>query len=309
MLDILPLFASISASLSIMFIVMGISQRMRKPNSIQKRLAFATQQINEMHTRRNKNPLKKTIKSFNSFTSGLSNTFIPLRMQRNIMEIARFAGKDDTFVSSFILIRFLLTGSGVLLFLLLFILSGAPVSNSFIISALMGFFMYMFPVMWLKNAAKRRQIAIRKDLPDTIDLLILCLESIPFDQSLQRVIDKSSGAIKEELLHTRSDMNINISRSDALKAMADRVGIDEIRMMTSAIIQAEKYGTPLANALQIQADDMRTKRRQRAETMARQATVKMMFPTVAFIFPPLLLIMAAPILPKIILLVNPGAHI
>ncbi len=309
MLHILPLLTSLSAVLSVIFIFTGLTQRMRKPNTIQNRLEFVTQQKNELHFHKNKHPLRRRLKSFNSFTSGLSNTFIPQRMQRNIMEIARFAGKDETFVASFILIRIIFTGGVFLFFLLISIVGGAPVFNSFIISALLGIFAYMFPVMWLKSKAKTRQNAIRKELPDTIDLLILCLESISFDQSLQRVIDKSSGAIKEELLHTLSDMNMNISRSDALKAMADRVGIDEFRMLTSAIIQAEKYGTPLANALQVQAEDMRTKRRQRAETMARQATVKMMFPTVAFIFPPLLMIMAAPILPKIILLVYPGAHI
>ncbi len=157
----------------------------------------------------------------------------------------------------------------------------------------------MIPQFILKNQAGKRKTEIRFKLPDTLDLMVVCVEAgLGLDATIQRVADeteKMAGEISHEFKRLNKELNAGISRIDAFQNMGQRSGVDEMRSLCAMIVQADKMGTSVADTLRIYADDLRTKRRQRAEELASKASIKMTFPLVLFIFPPLFIILMGPI--------------
>lgn len=165
---------------------------------------------------------------------------------------------------------------------------------------------FLLPGIWLGGKAKKRQDAIRSTLPDTLDLLVLCVEVMSFERALVRVAEKSKTVMGDELSRTANDINFGgVSRSEALHRLAERVGLDDLRGLVATFIQADQMGTPPAQTLRAQAGDMRVRRRQRAETLAREAPVKMMFPLVLLILPPLFIVLLGPAIPQMLHSVAP----
>lgn len=166
---------------------------------------------------------------------------------------------------------------------------------------LLGGFMLgsMIPQFLLKNKATARKVEIRFKLPDTLDLMVVCVEAgLGLDSTIQRVADeteKMAPEISHEFKRLNKELNAGISRIEAFQNMGQRSGVDEMRSLCAMIVQADKMGTSVADTLRVYADDLRTKRRQRAEELASKASIKMTFPLVLFIFPPLFIILMGPI--------------
>jgi tight adherence protein C len=156
------------------------------------------------------------------------------------------------------------------------------------------------PRMILQGKAKGRKTEIRYNLPDTLDLMVVCVEAgLGLDSTLQRVAEETERMAPEismEFKRLNKELNAGISRSEAFHNMGQRAGVDELRSLCAMIIQADKMGTSVADTLRIFSDDLRTKRRQRAEELASQASIKMTFPLVFFIFPPLFIVLLGPML-------------
>lgn len=154
---------------------------------------------------------------------------------------------------------------------------------------------WMIPGTWLKGRVKARQKQVIKALPDSLDLVTTSVEAgLGLDAALARVSQKSSGPLAEELSRMLREVAMGKMRREALLEMTDRLGVDELTSFINAIIQAEQLGVGIAQVLRVQADQMRTRRRQRAEKTAHEAPIKMIFPLVLFIFPAFMLVILGP---------------
>jgi tight adherence protein C len=157
---------------------------------------------------------------------------------------------------------------------------------------LAGFYL---PDLLLYNAGIKRQAVIQKDLPDAMDMLTICVESgLGFDAAMARVARNTKGPVAAEFSRALQEIQIGKSRSQALRALADRTTVAELRAFVSALVQAGELGVPVADVLRQQSKEMRLRRRQRAEEKAQQVPVKILFPLVGCLFPALFTLVIGP---------------
>ena len=154
---------------------------------------------------------------------------------------------------------------------------------------------YYLPVMWLQQKVDGRRKEIRKGLPDAMDLLVIAVDAgLGFDAALARVTDKYKNALSDEFAKVLREVSLGRPRLEALDEMGRSSGVDDLHNFIQAVIQSEQFGTGIGKILRIQADEMRRKRRQRAQEQAAQATLKMMLPMVGCIFPTLWIVLLGP---------------
>ncbi len=154
---------------------------------------------------------------------------------------------------------------------------------------------YLYPSMWLGSNVRKRQLAIQKALPDAIDLLTVCVEAgLGFDAALARVISKWRTPLTEEFERLLADLRMGRVRREALKDLADRTDVADINSFVGALIQADLLGVGLVKVLRVQADQMRQRRRLRAEEQAQKAPIKMLFPLIFLIFPAVYIVILGP---------------
>ena len=154
---------------------------------------------------------------------------------------------------------------------------------------------FIAPDYFVSLKAKGRRERIRADLPDALDLLAVSVEAgLGFDGAIAKLTEHMEGPLAEEFGLTLGEMRIGESRQDALKRMSERVDAAELSSFTRAIIQADQLGTSLGRILRVQAADTRLRRQAAAEERAMKAPIKMLFPTVLFIFPAMFLIILGP---------------
>ncbi|NNJ10486.1 type II secretion system F family protein [Chloroflexales bacterium ZM16-3] len=159
---------------------------------------------------------------------------------------------------------------------------------------------YMLPVMWLGRKITARKKAITKALPDALDLLCISVEAgLAFDLALQRVTQKWDDELSREFKKVLSDIRLGRTRREALKDVAVRTGVEDVQTFTAAVIQADQLGVSMSKILRLQSDQMRVRRRQRAEEAAQKAPIKMLFPMVFLIFPALFVVILGPAIPRI----------
>jgi tight adherence protein C len=163
------------------------------------------------------------------------------------------------------------------------------------VGALLGF---MVPPMLLRVRQAKRRTEITLALPDALDLLVICVEAGQgLNAALYSVTRESSlhsRVLAEELRLVNLEMSTGVPRAQALRNLALRTGIDDVRALVAVLVQSDKFGMSVAQALRTHARSLRTRRRQRAEEAARKTPVKMVFPLVFFIFPALLVVLLAP---------------
>ena len=175
-----------------------------------------------------------------------------------------------------------------------------PITEALMYSSI-GFVMgYMLPVMWLGRKMAGRKHSIQKALPDALDLLCISVEAgLAFDLALQRVTQKWDDELSREFKRVLSDVRLGRTRREALRDLAVRTGVDDVQTFTAAVIQADQLGVSMSKILRLQSDQMRVRRRQRAETLAQQAPIKMLFPMIFLIFPALFVVILGPAVPKL----------
>ncbi|GMV97207.1 MAG: type II secretion system F family protein [Phycisphaerae bacterium] len=175
--------------------------------------------------------------------------------------------------------------------------------QSISIAAFAGGLGFLLPNLWLALARSQRREKIRNGLPDSLDLLVVSVESgLALDAGLQRVSDEMHNVhveLSEEMQIATLETQMGVPRSEALENMSRRCGVEEMRALVAVITQAEKFGTSVAKALRTQADALRVKRRQRAEERAQKTTVKLMLPLILFIFPSIFVVLLGPAAMKI----------
>jgi len=165
----------------------------------------------------------------------------------------------------------------------------------YILALLAGF---LLPDMWLSRRVRRRQTILRKALPDALDLLVVCIEAgLGLDQAFMRVSQELRITHPElcgELDLVNAQIRIGRTRIEAMRELASRTGVDDIKALVAMLIQTDRFGTSVSQSLRVHADDMRMKRRQRAEEAAAKTPVKMVPPLVFFIFPALFVVILGP---------------
>jgi tight adherence protein C len=159
---------------------------------------------------------------------------------------------------------------------------------------------YWLPNIVLTNAVQRRQNEIRNALPDSIDLLTICVEAgLGFDAALAHVSRNTSGPLADEFYRTLQEVQLGRSRNEAMRNLAARSNVPELRAFMLAMVQADIFGVSVANVLRVQAKDMRMKRRQLAEERAMKVPIKVLFPVLFCIFPALFVVILGPAVMRI----------
>jgi tight adherence protein C len=162
---------------------------------------------------------------------------------------------------------------------------------------------YIVPAFYTGMRIKSRQKQMQKALPDALDLLVVCVEAgLGLNQALMRVseeIERVSTVLSEQIGLINLEIRAGTPRDEALRNLADRTGLEDIRSLVAMLIQTDRFGTSIAQALRVQSETLRTKRRQRAEEAAAKTTIKLVFPLVLFIFPAMFVVILGPALIQI----------
>jgi tight adherence protein C len=154
---------------------------------------------------------------------------------------------------------------------------------------------WLGPNMYLYQKCYDRSLRMQRELPDAIDLMTISVESgLAFDAAVQQVARNTEGPLADEFSRVLREMQIGQGRAQALRAMADRTSVDDVRSFVTAMVQADSFGIPIANVLRVQSSEMRVKRRQRAEEKAQKVPVKMTIPLIFCILPTLFIVVLGP---------------
>jgi tight adherence protein C len=187
---------------------------------------------------------------------------------------------------------------GPMVLCVLVAVTGAAHSNPFFIYVLALVLGYLAPDFWLGRRIAKRQVAIRRGLPDVLDLMVICIEAgQSLDQATMRTAEELRAAwpaITDELGVVVLEQRAGRPRTEAWKHFAERTGVDSVRNMVAVLVQSEQFGTSAAKTLRVHSDTLRTQRRQKVEEQAAKTTVKLVFPLVFFIFPSLFLVTLGP---------------
>ena len=163
-----------------------------------------------------------------------------------------------------------------------------------VLFAVLGF---MLPALWLGQKIRSRKNSVIRSLPDALDLLTICVEAgLGFDQAMQKVAEKWDDDLSRAFGRVLHEIRLGKARREALRDLANRLDVSDMTSFVAAVIQAEQLGVSIAKVLRIQSDQMRVRRRQRAEEKAHQAPVKMLFPMVFLIFPAIWIVLLGPAL-------------
>lgn len=172
--------------------------------------------------------------------------------------------------------------------------SGGP-GTKLLLVALLLFVGAYGPDAWLDRIIDRRRIAIKRALPDVLDLLVISVEAgLGFDAALQRIVKHSRGPLADEFAHVLYEIQVGVPRREAFRNLADRTAVDELRTFSHAISQADVFGVSVGKVLRTQATELRTIRRQKAEELAQKIGVKIVFPLILCIFPAIFVVILGP---------------
>jgi tight adherence protein C len=299
-MDSLPLMAALGLLLlvGVAVLVFGL-RRSGQSDTVEERLAeFATLE---------RPPTLEEIEMAQPFTerillpvlrklAEITARFTPRSMTEGVQHKLDLAGNPYgwgpmEFLGIRVLVMILFGGLGILL---LVVGKVSLVQRTVLLIALV-FSGFYFPTLLLTVKTRRRQHEITKSLPDALDLLTICVEAgLGFDQAMLRVAQKWEDDLSLAFMRVLQEIQLGKLRREALREMSDRMEVPDVATFVAAIIQAEQLGVSIARVLRIQSDQMRLRRRQRAEELARASQVKILPPVVFLIFPAILVILLGP---------------
>lgn len=227
--------------------------------------------------------------------ANVASSVLPARVLANIEKQLLMAGSPMTLNAYLV---FWMTSVGIMTGLILVSVVvvwgtvGLPQALAVLMFGAVG---WMLPSTWLKGRVRTRQKQVLRSLADALDLVTTCVDAgLGLDAALARVAEQSGGPLAEELSRMLREVAMGKMRREAMAEMADRIGLEELSGFINAVIQAEQLGVGINQVLRVQSDQMRTRRRQRAERMGHEAPIKMIFPLVLFIFPAFMMVILGP---------------
>src|SRR5258706_3485734 len=210
------------------------------------------------------------------------------------LELGGNPGRIDaaTFLATRFVVAFVFGG---LLLMIALISKTWPLSRTILVVSIFTAIGFFFPQLWLQSRINKRQNEVRKAMPDALDLLTICVEAgLGFDAAMSKVGEKWENELSLMFSRCIREVQLGKPQREALRDMSDRLGLPELTSFVAAVIQSQILGVSLAKVLRIQSDQMRVKRRQRAEELAHQAPVKMIIPMALLTFPSIMIILLAP---------------
>jgi tight adherence protein C len=178
---------------------------------------------------------------------------------------------------------------------------GLPIPGILLFPVPLAYMGFQFPGIWLKGKIRTRKKEIQKTLPDAIDLLTISVEAgLGFDQALMRVAEKWDNALSQEFGRMLQEVRIGKPRREAMREVSNRCNVEDLQVFISSIIQADQLGVSITTVLRVQSQQMRVRRRQRAEEQAQKAPIKMIFAMVFLIFPAMYVIILGPAIPVMV---------
>jgi len=227
--------------------------------------------------------------------SGVLRRFTPVGyLEKKQHQIVLAGNPGNLDAPSFIVIKLLTTAGGLFAAFFLTNYGGDNLQRLalFAMPIVLGFF---GPDAWLQRKIEERRTTMLRALPDVLDLLVISVEAgLGFDSALSRVVSTVPGPLSEEFFRMLQETRVGVSRRDAMRHLMERTDVEELRSFILAMIQAEAFGVTISRVLRVQADEMRVKRRQRAQEKAFAAPVKLVFPLVFCIFPSLFIVLLGP---------------
>jgi tight adherence protein C len=214
------------------------------------------------------------------------------RLDRELLYAGSPAGWDG---QRLLAVKWLSGGAFVMLTLFVLPVLNFGVFRSILVAPLAALLGYYLPEWLLRSRSSKRQDEIRRSLPDALDLLSITVQAgLGFDAALDRVSREMKGPLGDELYRVVQEMRLGSGRGEALRNLSARTTVDELKAFVMAMVQAEIFGISVAQVLQIQAEELRLRRRQRAEERAQKLPVKIVFPLILCIFPALLVVLLGP---------------
>ncbi len=232
------------------------------------------------------------------FMKGLARIVVRFTPQKQLeatrrkLEIAGMTTDPSVFFLQRIVLTLLLAVGGAIFGL---VIQKQPFLNAMLYAVGGAAVGYYLPMSQVNSKIKKRQTEIIKALPDALDLLVICVEAgLGFDMAMGKVYEKWDNPLALAFGRVLREIQLGKLRREALRDMAARMDVPDVNSFTAAIIQADQLGVSMATILRVQSDQMRTKRRQRAQEKAQQAPVKMMIPMVLLIFPSIWIVLLGP---------------
>ena len=288
----------ISVFLLIMFSAMPVASK-RNPKSGIARLSYydiAPQKIVEVRTSFFKRVIAPIFIRIASIVKRASPAGM-IESTRHRLELAGILGNVG--VDVFLAVKTIFSIGFLFLFIILIVFLTLPLIAKILLFALIPL-SYFFPNFYLRRRINRRKREIRRELPNTLDMLNISIEAgMGFDLALSRVASNMKGALRDEFNKMLQEISIGLSRKDAFKNLSNRTDVPDLNVFSMAMIQADIFGVSVGNVLRIQASEMRTRRRQEAEERGVKAPVKLVFPLILCIFPTLMTVILGPAIIRI----------
>lgn len=303
---LLPIVVAAAAAAAILLIAIGLAGSSTTDPVQARLLQLGTMQARNLEELELQQPfIERTIRPLalrlsNAVSRITSRSFAESTERR----LALAGNPGDLRVADWLGIKAVAAIGGAILFFLLFVvvgLLGLPLLIGLLMVGVGLLLGYTLPEFWLGNRIRARQRAILLQIPDALDLLTISVRAgLGFDAALGKVVEKMKGPLIDEFRRALAEVRVGKARRDALRDIIPRTEVQALTNFIGAIIQAEQLGVSISKVLQVQSEQLRIERRQRAEEMAAKAPIKMLFPLVGCIFPSLFIVILGPALILII---------
>jgi tight adherence protein C len=299
-MPILPIIIAALAAGAILLIVIGLAGS-SPVDPVQARLTqLGSMQAKNLEELELQQPfIERTLRPIaNRLSTGVSRVTSTSFSDRTEKRLALAGNPGDLRVADWLGIKAIGAILGAIIFFLLFAVLN-PLKMPFLIGAMLGLvgavLGYTAPEFWLGGRVKKRQKGILLMIPDALDLLTISVRAgLGFDAALGKVVEKLKGPLSDEFRRALAEVRVGKARRDALRDIVPRTEVVPLTNFIGAIIQAEQLGVSISKVLQVQSEQLRIERRQRAEEQAAKAPIKMLFPLVGCIFPSLFIVILGP---------------
>jgi len=310
--SLLPFLIAGVAAIAILLIFVGLAGG-SPVDPVQARLTqLGTMQAKNLEELELQQPfIERTLRPLMASLSGrMSRTASASFTEKTEKRLALAGNPGDLRVADWLGVKAIGAIVGGILFAVLFGLLGIlgfPFPIGYLLGIVGAIFGYVIPEFWLGGRVKKRQKAILLMIPDTLDLLTISVRAgLGFDAALAKVVEKLKGPLSDEFRRALAEVRVGKARRDALRDIIPRTEVGPLTNFIGAIIQAEQLGVSVSKVLQVQSEQLRIERRQRAEEQAAKAPIKMLFPLVGCIFPSLFIVILGPAIILIILNLGNG---
>jgi len=309
-MPILPIVIAALAAGGILLIVIGLAGS-SPVDPVQARLTqLGSMQAKNLEELELQQPfVERTLRPLANRLSGRISSMASSSFSEKTEKRLALAGNPgDLRVADWLGIKAIGAIVGAILFFFLFAIVGVlgfPFFIGALLSVVGALFGYTIPEFWLGGRVKKRQKAILLMIPDALDLLTISVRAgLGFDAALGKVVEKLQGPLSDEFRRALAEVRVGKARRDALRDIVPRTEVVPLTNFIGAIIQAEQLGVSISKVLQVQSEQLRIERRQRAEEQAAKAPIKMLFPLVGCIFPSLFIVILGPAIILIVLNLN-----